>query len=138
MPRRSIERPSGDVSYALYYMLTISTKKREPLLTAQVAMLLRRHWAEKCKELGVHLLALGVVDDHAHLLLSLQPAHYIPDIVRHLKGSASFVVNHTEGSKATLYWSDGYDIRTISERGLGAARQYVLDQRQRHSDRIPQ
>ena len=138
MPRRSMERSSGDVSYALYYMLTISTKQREPFITAQVEAFLRQHWARKCEELKIHLLALGMVDDHVHFLLSLRPTHYIPDVVHDLKGSASHAVNHAETLDATLYWGGGYDIRTVSERNLSAARQYVLTQYERHPDRIPQ
>ena len=137
MSRRVMERPSGNVSYALYYMLTISTKKREPFITAQVEAFLRGHWERKCEELGVHLLALGMVNDHVHFLLSLRPTHYLPDVVHDLKGSASYAVNHAEELDATLYWSKGYDIRTISERNLDAARHYVLGQRRRHPDRVP-
>jgi len=125
------------VSYALYYMLTISTKKREPFITARVEAFLRQHWTKKCEELKIHLLALGVVSDHAHLLLSLRPTHYIPDVVHDLKGSASFAVNHAEEFEATLYWGDGYDIRTVSERNLEEAKQYVFSQHQRHPDRVP-
>jgi putative transposase len=137
MPRRSVERPSGDVSYALYYMLTISTKKRESFITAQVETFLRQHWAKKCEELEIHLLALGMVNDHVHFLLSLRPTHYIPDAVHDLKGSASHAVNHAEGFYATLYWGDGYDIRTVSERSLEEAKRYVFSQHQRHPDRVP-
>ncbi len=136
-PRRVAERPSGDVSYALYYMLTISTKKREQFITARVEAFLHEHWRKKCEELGVHLLALGMVDEHVHFLLSLRPTHYIPDVVHDLKGSASHAVNHAEEFDATLYWSDGYDIRTVSERNLDAARQYVLNQHEHHPDRVP-
>jgi len=118
-------------------MLTISTKKREPFITIDVAVFLRDHWAQKCDELGIHLLALGIVDDHVHFLLSLRPTHYLPDVVHDLKGSASHAVNHSEALNATLYWSKGYDIRTISKRNLDAARQYILEQYKRHPDRIP-
>jgi putative transposase len=137
MPYRSVERPSGNVSYALYYMLTISTKEREPFITAQAETFLRSHWARKCEELDIHLLALGIVDDHVHFLLSLRPTHYLPDVVHDLKGNASHAVNHTEALDATLYWSRGYDIRTVSERNLNAARRYVLEQHKHHPDRVP-
>jgi putative transposase len=137
MPRRVVERPSGDVSYALYFMLTISTKRREPYIDAQVGGYLRQHWIHKCKELGIHLLALGVLSDHVHFLLSLRPTHYIPDVVHDLKGSASHAVNHAEDLNATLYWSEGYDVRTVGERSLEVAREYILAQHQRHPDRIP-
>ena len=137
MPRRSVERPSGDVSYALSYMLTISPKKREPFITAQVEPFLHQHWVQKCEDLEIHLLALGMVNDHAHFLVSLRPTYYIPDVVHDLKGSASFAVNHAEEFEATLYWGGGYDIRTVSERNLEEAKQYVFGQHQRHPDRVP-
>lgn len=137
MGHRAIERPLGKVSYALYYMLTISTKKREPLITAQVEAFLRDYWARKCAELNIHLLALGILDDHVHFLLSLRPTHYLPDVIHDLKGSASRAVNYAQELNATLYWSRGYDVRTISERSLDATRQYILEQHKRHPDRIP-
>jgi len=124
-------------SYTLYFHVTWSTKKREPLISKEIAAFLQSFFPKKCKELEVHLLAQGIVCDHVHLILSLRPTHYIPEILNYLKGTASHEANNHHDFINTLAWTRGYHIDTISKRNLDAAKSYVNNQYQRHPDKIP-
>ncbi len=125
-------------SYALYFHLVWATKKREPLIDRQMADFLSQFLPAKCEELEVRLLEQGILCDHAHLLLSLRPTHYIPEVVNYLKGTASHEANHHQEFANSLYWTRGYHIDTVSKRSLNTAQAYVRSQYQRHPDKIPQ
>jgi len=132
------EHKPNHTSYALYYHVVWSTKKREPFIDREMAGFLRDFLASKCDELEVHLLEQSILYDHVHLLLSLRPTHYIPEVINYLKGTSSHEANNHHEFAEPLYWTRGYRINTVSERSLDAARAYVRNQHDRHPDLIPQ
>ena len=132
------EHRPNHTSYALYCHVVWATKKREPLIDREVAGFLDQFLAAKCEELEVRLLARGILCDHIHLLLSLRPAHYLPEVVNYLKGAASHEANHHCEFDNPLYWTRGYRIATVSESSLHSAKAYVRDQHKRHPDKVPQ
>jgi REP element-mobilizing transposase RayT len=119
-------------SYALYYHLVWDVAHKEQAIDVYLYEFLSDFIKQKCEELDVHLLALGINPDHIHVVLSLKPAHYIPDLVQALKGGSSHAANHKPDGPANLYWKRGYSIRTISERNLAIAKVYVHNQAQHH------
>ena len=123
-------------SYALYYHLVWDTVKKHPLINAALQSFLRDFIMHKCQELGIHVLAVGINPDHVHLLFSLKPTHYIPDIVQALKGGSAYAANHASPTLGVLYWKRGYSIRTVSERNLDIAKAYVNNQAKHHGYEI--
>ncbi len=124
-------------SYALYYHIVFVTRKREPLINREIADFLKQFFHDKCEELDIHLLEREILYDHVHLILSLRPTHYIPEIINLLKGAASHEANNHHEFDNTLYWMRGYRIDTISARSLKQAKGYVRGQYERHPDKIP-
>ena len=125
-------------SYALYYHVVFVTRKREPLIDRKIADFLEQFFQTKCDEMDVHLLEQNALCDHVHLVLSLRPTHYIPEVLNFLKGTASHEANCHHRFVNSLYWVRGYHIDTISARSLEPARAYVRDQYKHHPDKIPQ
>jgi putative transposase len=124
-------------SYSLYYHIVFVTRKREPLISQEIAAFLREFFQGKCDEMEVHLLEQGILCDHVHLIISLRPTHYIPEVLNYLKGTASHEANHDHEFANVLYWMRGYRIDTISYKSLEQAKAYVRDQYQHHPDKIP-
>ena len=124
-------------SYALYYHVVFVTYKREPLIDREIAAFLREFFPAKCAELEVHLLEQGIVCDHVHLLLSLRPVHYIPEVLNYLKGASAHEANNHHDFRNVLRWMRGYHIDTVSRRTLESAKRYVREQHKRHPDRMP-
>lgn len=77
--------------------------------------------------------AVGGVQGHIHLLLSLRPADRVADVARCLKGASSHYINHESGLDAMLYWQDGYGVITLRQAEILKIVQYILNQ-QRHHD----
>jgi REP element-mobilizing transposase RayT len=117
-------------SYALYYHLVWAVKRRFRLITGSVKSDLETNLKEKSEQLGVHLLAVGINPEHVHCIISLRPTHYIPEVVKELKGFSSHEVN--KGGDEFIKWARGYSIRTVSEKNLAAAIKYVQNQEKHH------
>lgn len=117
-------------SYALYYHLVWAVKKRFRLITESVRADLEGNLKKKSEQLVVHLLAVGINPEHVHCIISLRPTHYIPEVVKELKGFSSHEVN--KGGEEFIKWARGYSIRTASEKNLAAAIKYVQNQGRHH------
>jgi len=124
-------------SYALYYHIVYVTHKREPLINREMAAFLERFLHAKCAELEVHILEQKFLCDHVHMIVSLRPTHYIPEVLNYIKGTASHEVNNHQSFINSLYWMRGYHIDTISSRMLEKAKAYVRNQYKHHPDKIP-
>ena len=124
-------------SYALYYHVVFVTRKREPLINREMADFLEQFFRGKCEGLEVHLLEQGILCDHVHLILSLRPTHYIPEVLNFLKGTASHEANHRHEFTNALYWMRGYRVDTVSARSLERAKMYVREQYEHHPDKVP-
>jgi putative transposase len=113
------------------------TLGRQPVIDRQIAAFLQSFFDAKCAEMDVHLLAQGILCDHVHLLISLRPSHYIPEVVNLLKGTSSHEANHHHQFNDALYWMRGYRVSTIGADSLKQASAYVRAQHRHHPDKIP-
>ncbi len=124
-------------SYALYYHVVFVTQRREPTIDQEIAAFLMQFFQDKCDEMSIHLLEANVLCDHVHLILSLRPTHYIPEVLNILKGTSAHEANHHHNFQQTLHWMRGYHVETISPRLLMQVKDYVRRQYQHHPDKIP-
>lgn len=80
--------------WKLYYHFVWGTKNRLPLIDSNLEPELYRAIAAKAQALGAFVHAIGGVEDHAPLAVSippkLAPAKFIGDV----KGNSSHYVNH--------------------------------------------
>ena len=74
--------------------------------------------------------------DHIHMLISLKPQHYIPTVVKTLKGqSARRLFKLHPEIKRFLWgghlWNPSYFIATVSENTEEPVRRYIQNQKQK-------
>jgi REP element-mobilizing transposase RayT len=90
--------------------------------------------AAKAQSLGGFVHALGGMEDHAHLAVSvppkLAPAKFIGDV----KGNSSHYVNHVIRPNFEFYWQDEYGVLSFGERNLAAVVRYIHNQKEHHAD----
>jgi len=124
------------VSVRLYAHLSWTTFARLPLIKPPIADFLRRFLLAEAKRHGVRVVALGVVQDHVHLVVQLPAAFDIPRLVQGLKGASARIANRDRiAEHESLRWAQGYDLRSLSIRQVWAAVEYVRNQAQRHPTR---
>jgi putative transposase len=120
-----------------FYHLVWGTRDRVPLIDDERAEMLQRSFRASCHEAGVIVHAIGVMPDHVHLAVSIPPRLAVSDFVRHLKGSASHLVNHAAAQgDAGFAWQGEYGVLTFGERSLQDIVSYVENQAQNHADRL--
>ena len=109
------------------------TKNALPLITPDLEEPLKLHIKKTCTNLKIHIIELEVVDNHVHILISLKPSHHIPEIIKKLKGSSSYYINHILKHDDFFRWGRGYSIRTVSEKNLNTAIEYIRNQKKKHT-----
>ena len=128
---------ANHTSYVLYYHLVFVTMKTFPTIDQPLARFLEEFFSFKCKDLSVKLIAQKVLSAHVHLLLSLRPTHYLPEVIIGLKQTASHEANHHHKFTNRLDWMRGHHINTVSQDDLNIAITYIRNQFKWHPDQVP-
>ena len=82
---------------------------------------------------GIHglPLAVGGVEDHAHLLVKLRATHRLDYVLRDIKSNSSNWV-HREVGLTHFEWQPGYLGLTVSPSQIERVRKYILNQEKYH------
>lgn len=121
--------------HSLFLMITWTTYERLPMIRAPEASFLLRFLPAEAQRHRMSVLALGVVEDHVHLVLRAPPVMNISQLVQHLKGGSSRIANQTIDGPG-LRWAPGYSVESVSPGALSRAIHYVRTQNLRHPDRV--
>jgi len=118
--------------WQLYYHLVWATKNREPLITPELEPELYKYLRGKGLELGGIVHAMGGMEEHVHVVVSIPPRIAAGEYVGKLKGASTHWVTHLSGYREPFAWQEGYGILSFSKRSLPQVVQYVLLQREHH------
>ncbi len=116
--------------YELYIHVVWSTKNTLPLITESVEKNIQDIVKAKCRKFDTELIAIGNVEDHIHLLLSINPNIKISELVGEIKGATSYFINRQ--NSGSLHWQDGYGALSVSKSALKAVKKYIENQKEHH------
>jgi len=121
--------PSTHLS--LHYHLLFSTKNQLPIIVKEWRANLHAYLGGIVK--GIHglPLAVGGVEDHAHLLVKLRATHRLDYVLRDIKSNSSNWV-HREVGLTHFEWQPGYLGLTVSPSQIERVRKYILNQEKYH------
>jgi putative transposase len=119
--------------WRLFYHFVWSTKNRQPLIGADVEASLHNVMAAKATKLGAIVHAVGGVEDHVHLAVSVPPKLSLSDFVSQVKGNSSHFANHELGFP--FAWQAEYGVVSFGGKQLDVVVKYVKNQRQHHLDK---
>jgi putative transposase len=122
--------------YGLQYHLVWSVKYRRKVLIDDVEETLKNVIKELCELKGVTIDEMECDKDHIHLLVSLTPQHYIPDVIKVLKGTSARTVFKVHPEiKDKLWgghlWNPSYFITTVGESAEAQIREYIRKQKEK-------
>jgi len=121
--------PSTHLS--LHYHLVFSTKERLPLITKDWRANLHGYLGGIVKGIDGVPLAIGGIEDHAHLLVGLRATHRLDYVLRDIKADSSGWV-HKEVGQRKFEWQIGYLGLTVSPSQIERVRKYILNQEKHH------
>jgi len=119
--------------WRLYYHLVWATKERRPLITGNIEAEVHGHLTGKADALDAIVHAVGGIDDHVHMLVSIPPKVSVSDFVGQLKGASAFHINHMPDSLGNFGWQRSYGAISVGPAGLARAIAYVRNQKEHHA-----
>lgn len=122
--------------YKIQYHVVWCVKYRRKVLINDVEQSLKKELLATAHSLGVCISAMECMPDHIHLLLDCSPQHYIPTIVKILKGnSARHLFMLHPSLKDKLWdghlWNPSYFVATVSEQTSRQIEEYISRQKSR-------
>lgn len=120
----------GSTFFSLHYHVVFSTKERRPLLRSEWRDRLHAYLGGIVRNQGGVAEAIGGVEDHIHLLVSLRTTHCLADLVRDLKKDSSTWT--ADNFDPEFGWQEGYAVFSVSATHIEPVRAYIAGQEEHH------
>ena len=118
--------------WQLYYHIVTATIDRLPLLTADIEPIIYRLLREKAYNLGGTVYAIGGVEDHVHLVVSIPPRISVASFIGQVKGYASAQFNRFYTTDFLFQWQSEYGVFSFDKKRLPDVTGYVARQKDHH------
>ena len=94
--------------WRLYYHLVWATKERQLLINPNKEVELYNYIIGKSDALRCIVHAIGGMEDHIHLVVSVPPTLSIADFVKNIKGSSAHYLNQNLSASSNKFgWQEG-------------------------------
>jgi putative transposase len=103
------------------------------LINAQLEKELYGYIIGKADYLGCIVHAIGGIENHIHIVVSIPPKLSVADFVKTIKGSSAYHLNHLSSTSQIIFsWQHGYGVFTLRAKQLDFAKSYVNNQKEHH------
>jgi len=127
------QRETDVTTYSrLTYHVVFSTKYRVKSIREQIREPLYRFIGGIIRNRAGHLIEIGGVEDHLHVLANFAPASSVSGMVRDIKAHSARWTNGLPEIEKRLEWQRGYGAFTVSHSKIASVRTYILNQREHH------
>ena len=123
--------------YSIQYHIVWCIKYRKKILTPKIENKLIEILNKIANDNNFQILECNGDLDHIHLLVNCSPQHYIPDMIKALKGVSARLLMKEYGNelKKQLWgghlWNPSYFIATVSENTETQIRNYIKSQKEK-------
>jgi len=122
--------------YSIQYHVVWCVKYRHKVLTSKVEEYLLKILTKIAEDNDFKIILVNADLDHIHLFIECNPQHYIPNIIKALKGtSARLLFKEFPQLKRNLWgghlWNPSYFIATVSENTEEQIKSYIQNQKER-------
>ena len=121
--------------YSIQYHIVWCVKYRHKILTPKIEKRLYEILNKIAEDNNFQILECNGDLDHIHLLINCSPQHYIPDMIKALKGVSARLLmkEYEEELKKKLWgghlWNPSYFVATVSENTEEQIRKYIQNQK---------
>ena len=109
-----------------------STKQRRCTITPELQERLWPYLGGIARENQMKALAVGGIEDHIHILLSLPSTIAIAKALQLIKGGSSKWIHDEFPAHRTFAWQEGYGAFSIGISQIEETKQYIANQRNHH------
>jgi putative transposase len=115
----------------LTYHVVFATKYRRPTIKEDIQERLYEYIGGILRGKKGHLIEIGGVEDHVHVLAGLSPTMAVSDVIRDVKAASSKWVKEERETEA-FEWQKGFGVFSVSYDRVEAIRKYIRNQREHH------
>ncbi len=115
----------------LTYHIVFATKYRRRTIKDDVQERLYEYVGGTLRGKKGHLIEIGGIEDHVHILASLSPTVAVADVIRDVKASSSKWMSEERHLNA-FEWQKGYGAFTVSYDRVEAICNYIRNQKEHH------
>ena len=115
----------------LTYHIVFATKYRKPTITEDVQARLYEYIGGTLRAKKGHLIEIGGVEDHVHILAGLASSLAVSDVIRDIKANSSKWMADELGIKG-FEWQKGFGAFTVSYDRVEAIGKYIRNQKEHH------
>ena len=94
--------------YSIQYHIVWCVKYRRNILNGQVATRLKELLTQSSKDNGFQILEMNIEEDYIRMLINCTPQHYIPNIIKAMKGVSARLLMKEFGDDLRSKVSGGY------------------------------
>ena len=120
--------------WRLFYHFVWGTRNREPLIAPEWENSLHNVIAVKATKLGAFVHAVGGIEEHVHLVVSVPPKIALSTFIGQVKGNSSHFVNHGLDVDIHFAWQAEYGVVSFGGKRLDTVVRYAKNQRKHHAD----
>jgi REP element-mobilizing transposase RayT len=117
---------------SLTYHIVFATKYRAATIVKPVQERLYEYIGGTIRAKNGHLIQIGGMPDHVHILARLSPSLAVADVIRDIKACSSKWMNEQSEMKSLFEWQNGYGAFTVSYSRLDSVQTYIQDQEEHH------
>lgn len=125
--------PHSYISIYVHYVF--GAKRRARMITPELEKRLHPYLGGIARENDMKALAIGGIEDHVHVLLSLPRTLSVAKAVQLLKGASSKWVHDTFPEHQHFEWQGGYGAFSVSTSRVEATAAYIHRQKEHHHRR---
>ena len=122
--------------YAIQYHIVWCVKCRKKIITKAIEARLSEILNDLAHDNGFSISEFNTDKDHVHILVECSPQHYIPDMLKAMKGvSARLIMKSFPELREQLWgghlWNPSYFVATVSENTETQIREYIQKQKEK-------
>ena len=116
----------------LTYHIIFATRYRQKTIRPELQHRLYEYIGGIVRKQKGHLIEIGGVEDHIHILANLSPVAAISDSVRDIKANSAKWMNELPERKDKFEWQKGYGAFTVSASQIESVCKYIQNQKEHH------
>ena len=126
--------------YSIQYHIVWCVKYRHKIITPEIENRLIEILNKIADDNGFQIEECNTDKDHIHLLINCSPQHYIPNMIKALKGVSVRLLMKEFGEelKKKLWmghlWNPSYFVATVSENTEEQIRLYIQNQKRKRGE----
>ena len=116
----------------LTYHVVFGTRYRRPTITEAIRDRLYEYIGGIIRAKNGHLIEIGGIADHVHILSNFPPTIAVSDMVRDVKANSAKRANELRVLHDRFEWQKGYGAFTVSSSQVDTVSRYIQNQEEHH------